>query len=446
MSDIRNFLEIINDATRMDESFKDAKIKFDSQTTDDVDQYIKNFKELSKRNIIKGENKDIGKWIKARWSNFKEMVDTHSAKTTKRSTKREVKSESITVYRDDEKTVVIPLSEQASCQYGANTKWCTASTDFDNAFNDYFADNNFTIFYVMMKNGHKYAAIVYDHDGSEFYDETDTAIPFNEFYDKTEVSGEELIRWRDDNRDVMNAARKIIKDPLSRIQRNYKLYTEGQLDIDDLTGTTITSLNLMKRNNDIDVSYPMFSHDGIMVILDSIEEHLSPLIEYLDAPITVKPQLTHNYFDFFNDLSTNIQTQVIDYIQHNISSEVPVKEVLENFNELINNIGGNIQKAFILSESEGITTGTKYAILDKVNQFMENEARKLHLTLVRHEDFNEMRVGKVIDNDVYTYATKLVQYEIGDYNLQIPYTVDYDTVIEMLEAHLDDVMDGMEVY
>ena len=40
------------------------------------------------------------------------------------------------VYEDDEWKIVIPLTEEASCIYGANTKWCTASRE-NNMF-DYY--------------------------------------------------------------------------------------------------------------------------------------------------------------------------------------------------------------------------------------------------------------------------------------------------------------------
>ena len=56
----------------LDESFKDAQAKFSTTaSSEEVKQYIDKFKELSKRNIIKGQDKDIGTWIKGDWEEIR---------------------------------------------------------------------------------------------------------------------------------------------------------------------------------------------------------------------------------------------------------------------------------------------------------------------------------------------------------------------------------------
>ena len=59
--------------------------------------YIDKFKELSKRNIIKGQDKDIGTWIKGDWDSFKKFVDSNSV--TNRQSKVEQKKD--IVYKDN---------------------------------------------------------------------------------------------------------------------------------------------------------------------------------------------------------------------------------------------------------------------------------------------------------------------------------------------------------
>ena len=67
-------------------------------------------------------------WIKGDWVDFKKFVDSNSNVVTKRQTKVEQKKDSIIVYKDEYKQVVIPLTKEASIQYGKNTAWCTAYT------------------------------------------------------------------------------------------------------------------------------------------------------------------------------------------------------------------------------------------------------------------------------------------------------------------------------
>lgn len=54
------------------------------------------------------------------------------------------------IYEDENILVVRPLSKEASCKYGANTKWCTAGR-LDNRFQQYF-DDGLLIYYIVKPN------------------------------------------------------------------------------------------------------------------------------------------------------------------------------------------------------------------------------------------------------------------------------------------------------
>ena len=41
------------------------------------------------------------------------------------------------VFENDQFTIMVPESKEASCYYGAGTKWCVASTDTDSHYNNY---------------------------------------------------------------------------------------------------------------------------------------------------------------------------------------------------------------------------------------------------------------------------------------------------------------------
>ena len=54
------------------------------------------------------------------------------------------------VYEDDSYLVVVPTTHEASCFYGAGTKWCTAMTDRDGHFNNYSRKG--VLLYILNKN------------------------------------------------------------------------------------------------------------------------------------------------------------------------------------------------------------------------------------------------------------------------------------------------------
>lgn len=149
MSEIRKYINLIESAMRIDESFKTAKEKFITQNDNvqEINEYIEKFKELAKRNIIKGQDKDIGKWIKAGWNDFKEFVEQSESIKSKNQTMKEIKSNVIKIKKYDI-VVVIPLSEESSRMYGKNTKWCTSSDCGGNRFNEYFHDMKKLMVYV----------------------------------------------------------------------------------------------------------------------------------------------------------------------------------------------------------------------------------------------------------------------------------------------------------
>jgi hypothetical protein len=81
------------------------------------------------------------------------------------------------VYEDDKYTIVNPLTYNASCYYGAGTKWCTSSEQTQSHFNAYNADGK--LFYIIDKtlptsNPFYKVALLQKYDGDQlFYDAPD---------------------------------------------------------------------------------------------------------------------------------------------------------------------------------------------------------------------------------------------------------------------------------
>jgi len=66
---------------------------------------------------------------------------------------KKLKKQGIKLYEDNKWLVIVPLSHQASCFYGAETKWCTATKDKDSYYNQY--KKNGELYYVINKKSDK---------------------------------------------------------------------------------------------------------------------------------------------------------------------------------------------------------------------------------------------------------------------------------------------------
>lgn len=95
-------------------------------------------------NLSRIKNKDINSYKSI--FEFKEVVDEAKKKAEEKKFAKQAKK----VYEDDEVVVYAPFTVQASCKYGAGSRWCIASTSGANNsnihFEDYSKHSNFYFF------------------------------------------------------------------------------------------------------------------------------------------------------------------------------------------------------------------------------------------------------------------------------------------------------------
>ena len=146
------------------------------------------------KNIQRLKQKDINQ--------YKSLDDVEAAieklgatSKEKRQKKKEVAhEESRVVYESDKYFVVRPDTEEASCYYGRNTRWCISATESANYFEDYTMRGQ--VFYMVRdnyasdKDPNKKLALVYDTWESsifdrpdEVFDATDTSFPVSKLKD-----------------------------------------------------------------------------------------------------------------------------------------------------------------------------------------------------------------------------------------------------------------------
>lgn len=118
----------------------------DSPSIRELGRVFKEFDDLSKRNQI--SNTDINSY-----KSFKDIKNVSSSSLSTYKEKQELKSksgDSDVVYEDDNVLVIIPRTHEATCKYGAGTKWCVTERS-PRHYSDY-KRALITHYFVIMKN------------------------------------------------------------------------------------------------------------------------------------------------------------------------------------------------------------------------------------------------------------------------------------------------------
>ena len=101
-----------------------------------------------------------------------QFQDAQSGKEVKQDELEKAKKESEILYDGDLGKLIVPKTEYASCFWGRGTRWCTASTEYDNYFDEY---NRHGPLYIWINSiGTKYQ---FHFETRQFMDEKDVDIP-----------------------------------------------------------------------------------------------------------------------------------------------------------------------------------------------------------------------------------------------------------------------------
>jgi hypothetical protein len=112
--------------------FKTVEKKFLTQTSDteEVQKYLKTFKQLRDQNRISDKSKkDIEYWGKKEFSQFKDFVDTLTATKSKRNQKKSVHKEAMNIdgaklIAENEDWLVYMIHNHSACKLLGSRNWC----------------------------------------------------------------------------------------------------------------------------------------------------------------------------------------------------------------------------------------------------------------------------------------------------------------------------------
>ena len=149
-------------------------------------------KTISRFHMLLGKNQVKTRDINA-FKTFDQLRSETQSSETQYASKQETKAREKDydlVHEDQNWIVVIPRTEDASCKYGAGTKWCTSGEE-NNQYKNY-TRSGITLYYIISKDLpkkdrlYKMAVAVGPNGGKECFDSRDKGMQFK---DVLEISG-----------------------------------------------------------------------------------------------------------------------------------------------------------------------------------------------------------------------------------------------------------------
>ena len=190
----------------IDEDYKTTTAKFVASGVDkeQVDVYIKKFRELSNKQKLAGDEKNIDTWAKKTFLDFKNFVDvkeTEVAVVANKKAEKKDPGESIDITTDQQRengwNILIPLDKASSCYQGnkdSMSDWCVSKREHD-YFDKYFYEANSNLIFCLNDKKEKWA-IEIKSNGSAFifYDIKDNQISKSEFDKQTKLNFDDILR------------------------------------------------------------------------------------------------------------------------------------------------------------------------------------------------------------------------------------------------------------
>lgn len=153
--------------------------KIESTITD-----LFNWFEQNRKNLKSPQN-DYYYWIKKpSTQGIEELTDLTLQAESRQAQKKKEQEGAELIYKDNDWLVYYIKNYEASCKYGANTKWCITGTkrwsngDGKTQWDRYAQQNIKMYFFIDRKNNTKYALALYPDKEFEIFDEEDLEISF----------------------------------------------------------------------------------------------------------------------------------------------------------------------------------------------------------------------------------------------------------------------------
>ena len=227
------------------EDYKTTAVKFVASGIDkaQVDVYINKFRELSIRQKLAGEEKNIDFWSKKTFSEFSDFVDAKETEVAVVANKKAEKTdpgESKDITTPEQRSagwnILIPLDKKASFFYGnkdRKARWCVVQRKHD-YFNQYFYERNSNLIFCLNDKKEEKWAIQIASDGSTiiFWDIDNNKISKSEFEKQTQLNFADILRSYQPHIEEIKAFKQTNFDKISlaKLQQLKSLFPDATLE------------------------------------------------------------------------------------------------------------------------------------------------------------------------------------------------------------------------
>ena len=320
------------------------------------------------------------------------LMNVVDSKKSEREKERELKSQADKLYEDDDVLVVRPKSFLASCYYGANTKWCTASKGSSNYFDKYTKTGE--LYYFIKKKENKKFALYRNPQErqTEIYNAEDRTIGLNELR-------EEFPNQNDLIDDLMGSGVLI---------KNLRKFSRGLIDFHEMVNSdeSILTVKVAEPLGQSRVIIDFGDDDKFFKLLDigeddqwflnSVSSYYNSY-EFLDI-YTIEEDFKYGYIVYrdLNDENVNKLKDIAEVVlsgeEFDLEDEEYRVRLSETLSSLFEDEVNNILEGYQEEKNREMLTTAQESIEKEFNDFLES----IGFSSVRSYDRIETTVANLL--------------------------------------------------
>jgi hypothetical protein len=293
---------------------------------------IINAVEIFHTNIQRMPKKDINSWSYSELMEF--LIDLPPSKTEL----RDAAKKTIKIFENDEVQVLIPLTKQASCAYGADTAWCISGRS-GNRWDEYtLGRKDFFVFVKDKKeprrttfskvsvqfkwDGHEYRKIYWTSGDRSFYPQDEPEWKWASLISKMEKEiiatyKKHLDDWKNNLKETLTAQGRTSQETFIRLA--YEAYKAGKHGSPEI----ISSYNALKASND-KLFKRMISKISVEFVKDYEKNgytDANDMVDRLERDGKLKIDTRFSNHEFFSPEENWVFRAVHDYYTHNLAGK-----------------------------------------------------------------------------------------------------------------------------
>ena len=457
--------DVITQITDLINTFHDLSLTI---TDEDIDLAKKLHSGINDT-YIKGAPKDIHRY-KSYWE-LQTVLSAMDKKKKDRELEREAIKDTDKLYEDSRFLVVRPYSHDASCYYGANTKWCTASKDNRSYFNRY-GDSGVLVYVIDKQSSDetlgKMAININENGNIWIYDQKDNQRSEDFLLDRFEPISEVLKKILKGNTDyeklikVKEGKLKASKQKLTAPYFNYMdteqvyLRFEGAEEFLSIMNEQLEDYELSSYSNAIELPYGMdnYYYDRYTFEEDIKEgyplhslssSHLKTLKQILEllgdkfkGSFKTSPNVSREKLKKFKELGKDLKDYYELYDLSLIDTDnFPLSDMGKFLRNFDSDFYESFDDAYGEAQDESMKIGVQKALTDELCNLYEPEGFKLEDTCFYKYSVSIDDLIKMYDSDI-EYSKSLSLKEMLEWYMDENISMNVEEPHNMAYEHIDD--------